>query len=68
MSVREDCTEACEAMPECSVCHQRKQPHGRSAPLGAYYCDWDCAGYSMPPRAGHLWPGELARARKEEGT
>lgn len=62
-----DCTEACEEMPECGVCHRRKKPRGRSAPLEAAngYCDNDCTGYDEPPYVGHLWPGELQRVRED---
>jgi hypothetical protein len=43
-----------------------KQPIGRSAPLEMAngLCDDDCSGYRQEPRAGHLWPGELARECK----
>jgi hypothetical protein len=55
-----NCTDACYAMPECTVCHKRKKPEGRSAPLAmcASVCDQDCRGYYYAPRAGHLWPEE----------
>jgi hypothetical protein len=56
-----DCTIECERMPECPVCGHRKAPWGRSVPLGAYFCDRDCAAYHAEPKAGHLWPGELAQ-------
>jgi hypothetical protein len=42
----------------CSQCGQRKQPRGRSAPMGAAYCDSECPGYNQEPRVGDLWPGE----------
>jgi len=42
----------------CAVCGQMKQPRGRSGPLGAHYCDWDCSGYTQDPQVGSLWPGE----------
>ena len=42
----------------CAKCGQQKKPRGRSAPIGAIYCDHDCAGYSQEPRVGDLWPGE----------
>ena len=42
----------------CAVCGHMKQPHGRSAPLGTYYCDGDCPGYDQDPKPGCLWPGE----------
>lgn len=59
------CTEACEDMPECTVCKLRKRPRGRSASLEmeGSYCGWDCPGYTQEPRSGHLWPGELERER-----
>ncbi len=62
------CTEACEAVVECTVCHRPKPPVGRdvAAACASDYCEWDCPGRSQPPHAGHLWPGELARARTEE--
>lgn len=66
--ITKDCTEACEAMPQCSICGMRKKPVGRSAPLEACngYCDDGCPGYRKPPRPGHLWPGEIARSREYE--
>jgi hypothetical protein len=66
MSVTIDCTEACEAAPRCAVCGMRKRPHGRSvAPeMESGMCGRDCSGYNQEPRAGHLWPGELARSRE----
>lgn len=42
----------------CTVCHQRKKPVGRSAPLGMYLCDHECEGYYLDPKQGDLWPGE----------
>ena len=43
----------------CAVCGQTKQPVGRSAPMGASYCNPDdCEGYRQQPHAGSLWPGE----------
>lgn len=42
----------------CTVCQRSKLPRGRSAPLGAYGCDDDCAGYRLDPVPGDLWPGE----------
>lgn len=45
---------------ECVVCHRRKTPRGRSAPLemANSLCDHGCPGYDQEPRAGSLWPGE----------
>lgn len=60
-----NCTIECERMPECTDCGRRKKPVGRDAPLGSDYCDTDCAGYRDQPKAGHLWPGELAQLREE---
>ena len=42
----------------CAVCGDMKKPVGRSAPMGAGYCDDDCPGYRQAPFAGSLWPGE----------
>ncbi len=42
----------------CTICHQTKQPRGRSAPLEAYLCNTDCPGFDQPPVSGDLWPGE----------
>ena len=42
----------------CSVCGSMKKPVGRSGPLGASYCDYDCAGYEQEPLPGSLWPDE----------
>jgi len=55
-------TEACWAMPACSVCGRQKKPHGRSAPLemANSLCYHECPGYTQDPQAGHLWPGEPA--------
>jgi hypothetical protein len=69
MSMIDDtCTEACEAMPDCTVCKRRKHPRGRDP--GVYgasgYCEHECPGNSEPPHAGHLWPGELRRWREEQ--
>ena len=63
--VTDECDEACEAMPECTVCHRRKHPRGRDPGVAAAsgYCGRDCEGYAAPPGAGHLWPGELKRER-----
>jgi len=67
MSVTSACTVACEAAPLCTVCDMRKRPRGRNiAPeMENGMCGHDCAGYGQEPRAGHLWPGELARAQAE---
>lgn len=61
-----DCTKECEAMPECTVCHMRKKPMGRDSPAasGNCYCDFQCPGYLIGQKAGHLWPGELEREQK----
>lgn len=63
------CGPACEAMPECAVCKQRKAPRGRSvaAEQSNSLCGWDCDGYNRDPRSGHLWPGEIKRASEEAG-
>jgi hypothetical protein len=60
MLIDKDCTEACTAMPRCTVCGMRKKPRGRDVGLLAAnsYCWPDCSGYYEEPRAGHLWPGE----------
>lgn len=42
----------------CALCGDMKKPVGRSAPLGATYCDEDCPGYRTKPLPGSLWPGE----------
>lgn len=44
----------------CTVCHLRKKPHGRSAPMvmANSLCDFECAGYDLDPKPGDLWPGE----------
>lgn len=51
------CTEACAAMPECTVCGRRKQPRWRDS-MDTGLCDSDCPGYRLPPLPGHLWPSE----------
>jgi hypothetical protein len=43
---------------DCVVCHRMKCPRGRSQPLGAYYCDFECDGYNEEPHVGSLWPNE----------
>jgi len=45
---------------ECTVCHRRKKPIGRSAPLemANSLCDGDCKGYWQDPQPGQLWVGE----------
>ena len=55
-------TEACWAMPECSVCHMRKPPRGRSVGAVAAngYCSFECDGYWEGEQPGHFWPGEEA--------
>lgn len=66
MSVTIDCTEKCENVVTCSVCHRRKPPIGRDVPaeIGSGYCEHECPGFNQEPRSGHLWPGELARSRE----
>jgi hypothetical protein len=63
-----DCTIDCEREVECAVCRKRKPPIGRdvSAYTASSYCEHECAGHNVDPRAGHLWPGELARIREYE--
>jgi hypothetical protein len=45
---------------DCVVCHRRKKPIGRSAPLemANSLCDFECEGYMQDPQPGDLWPGE----------
>ncbi len=52
--VTDGCTEACAAMPECTVCHKRKHPRGRDPGLYASsgYCAHECPGHNQPPHAG----------------
>lgn len=61
-------TPACWATQECTRCHRRKKPVGRSASMATYgtLCDQDCPGYYEPPTAGHFWPGEKATDEPEE--
>jgi hypothetical protein len=42
----------------CKTCGHTKQPRGRSAPLGSYFCDSECLGFYEDPKPGDLWPGE----------
>jgi len=61
-----ECSSDCEVMPDCVVCRKRKAPRGRSIPpaaAGTYCDDWNCKGYLLDPRPGHLWPGELEELR-----
>ncbi len=39
---------------DCTVCHRRKKPVGRSAPIEAAnsMCDSDCLGYYLDPMVG----------------
>jgi len=55
-----DCTAACWEPVYCTVCGRRKAPRGRSVALEAAngFCDWECSGYRLDPRPGHLWPNE----------
>lgn len=64
-----DCTIECERVVECTVCHMRKPPVGRSVPIPAAngYCHWECSGYHEKPKPGHLWPGELESISDYEG-
>lgn len=61
-------TEACWAMPECTVCGMTKKPYGRDAGMAAAngYCGEGCEGYHQEPRAGHFWPGETVPERDAE--
>ena len=45
---------------DCVVCHRRKKPRGRSAPLemANSLCDGDCVGYNLDPEPSDLWPRE----------
>lgn len=67
MSITPACTIDCERVVDCTVCHRRKPPIGRSVPVEAAtgYCEHECPGHDKEPRPGHLWPGELERAREE---
>lgn len=53
------CNEVGPPLVKCVVCHASKKPRGRSAPLGAYYCDYECEGYRLDPQPHDLWPGEV---------
>ena len=64
--IDENCTEACEAQPTCTVCQRPKMPRGRSVPMEMWHCEHECPGHDIEPRAGHLWPGELRRWREEQ--
>lgn len=59
------CTVQCVADQECTVCHRRKAPVGRSVPAecGGGYCTGDCHGYYADPKPGHLWPCEWPSER-----
>ena len=46
------------ATVRCTHCRHTKKPRGRSAPMGAYYCDTSCPGYDQNPQVGDLWPRE----------
>ena len=51
------CDAKCWTPVECTRCHRRKQPRGRSVPIEAAndYCSFDCPGYGATPPAPHLW-------------
>jgi len=53
-------TEACYAMPFCTICGKRKAPRGRSVPdaTAMSRCTAECTGYNEDPQPGHLWPDE----------
>jgi hypothetical protein len=63
-AVYSDCTLACEFAPQCRTCGRIKKPRGRDS-MDNGRCDSDCPGYKEDPAPGHLWPGEIARARAE---
>lgn len=42
----------------CAECRNQKAPVGRSVPMGSFYCDDTCRGYSLQPYPGSLFPGE----------
>ncbi len=46
----------------CAVCHKRKAPRGRSAPMemANSLCNFECPGYNLEPKVGSLWPGETS--------
>lgn len=48
---------------ECTACHRRKKPRGRSAPIAMAngLCDFECPGYDTEPFVGDLWPGETEK-------
>lgn len=46
------------SLPECTICGHRKKPWGRSAPMGATFCDHECPGYFQHPTPETLWPDE----------
>lgn len=66
MSVTADCTEDCDRIVHCAVCKRQKPPIGRSVATAASggYCEHECPGHNEEPRGGHLWPGELRRAKE----
>ena len=43
---------------QCILCGRTKGPRGRSAPMDALMCQYDCPGYRMKPEVGSLWPNE----------
>ena len=68
--IEPECSIECEYAPTCTVCHLRKPPRGRSvaAEMANGMCGVDCKGFFEEPRSGHLWPGEIARARADATT
>jgi hypothetical protein len=44
----------------CTVCHLRKKPLGRLAPMAmaGSLCDDNCRGYQQEPYPDVLWPNE----------
>jgi hypothetical protein len=45
---------------ECTVCHLKKPPMGRSVAAEAAngMCSHECPGYQVDPCPGTAWPGE----------
>lgn len=62
------CSPACADEVTCVLCGRGKKPRGRDVALAAgnSYCDYECRGYMLEPRAGHLWPSELAQVMADQ--
>lgn len=62
-----NCTEACEAMPDCAVCGKRKAPIGRSVAPETYWGLLRQLGLSRLPRGPEAWAPVAGGAESLKG-